>query len=83
MRVVSLVYAAPTGPPLHSYQISKYVQGYRSYGVHKDASTNGRRADRYIPEPIGRGIKINYEKVEIIPFGVKPSSQLSILATKV
>ena len=42
VRVVSLLCDAPTGPPVNSYQIlSKYVQGYRSYGAHKDASTDG------------------------------------------
>ena len=64
MRVVSLACDAPTGPPLHSYQIlSKYVQGYRSCEAQKDASTDRLtdrcHADRYIPEPIGRGIKTN------------------------
>ena len=61
MRVVSLACDVPTGPPLHSYQIlSKYVQGYLSYGVHKDASTDGQTDAVLIaisPEPIGRGIK--------------------------
>ena len=52
VRVVSLACDVPTGPPLHSYQIlSKYVQGYRNYGAHKHASTDGwtdgRHADRY------------------------------------
>ena len=43
VRVVSLACEAPTDPPLSSYQIlSKYVQGYRSYGAHKDASTDGQ-----------------------------------------
>ena len=43
VRNVSLACDAPTGPPLHSYQIlSKYVQGYRSYGAQKDAFTDGR-----------------------------------------
>ena len=38
--VVSLARDMPTGPPLHSYQIlPKYVQGYQSYGAHKDEST--------------------------------------------
>ena len=50
VRVISLACNVPTGPPLHSYQIlSKYVQGYLSYGANKDASTDGRHADRYIP----------------------------------
>ena len=39
-RVVSLAWDAPTGPPLHSYQIlSKYVYGYQSYGGQKDEAT--------------------------------------------
>ena len=58
VRVVSLACATPTGPPQHSYQIiSKYVQGYRSYGAHKDAfmdrrtggQMDGCHADRFIP----------------------------------
>ena len=51
----------PSGPPLHSYQIlSKYVLVYQSYEGHKDASTDGHHADRYIPppEPIGQGMKM-------------------------
>ena len=37
VRVVSLAHDMPTGPPLYSYQIlSKYVQGFQSYGAHKD-----------------------------------------------
>ena len=40
VRVVSLAYDMPTGPPLHSYQIfSKYVDGYQSYGEHKVKAT--------------------------------------------
>ena len=36
VRVVSLAYDKPTGPPLHFYKIlSKYVLGSQSYGVHK------------------------------------------------
>ena len=66
VTVVSLVCDAPSGPPLHSYQIlSKYVQGYRSYDAHKDASTDRRMDGRtntmlnsISPEPIGRGIKM-------------------------
>ena len=43
VRVVSLAHVMPTAPPVHSYQVlSKYVQGYRSCGAHKDASTDGR-----------------------------------------
>ena len=58
VRVVSFARDTPTGPPLHSYQIlSKYVQGYRRYGEHKDASTDGRHADRYIPLTYGSGDK--------------------------
>ena len=38
MKVVSLTYDMPTGPPLHPYQISKYLYGHQSYGAHKDAS---------------------------------------------
>ena len=66
MRVVSLAHNMPTGPPLHSYQIlSKCVKGYQSYGVHKDASSNGQKMDGWMdallitifPKPIGRGIK--------------------------
>ena len=49
-RVVSLVRNMPTDPLLQSYQIiSKYVDRYQSYGAHKNASTDGRHADRYIP----------------------------------
>ena len=62
VRVVSLACDMPTGPPLHSYQIlSKYVQGYRSYGAHKDASTDrqtdDRHADCYIPRTYRSGDK--------------------------
>ena len=58
VRVVSLARAMPTGPPLHSYQISKYVKGYQSYGVRKDAlRTDGNHADRYIPLTYRSGIK--------------------------
>ena len=40
VRLVSLAHDTPTGPPLHSYQIlSKYVQGYQSYGARKDEAT--------------------------------------------
>ena len=40
VRVVSLACNMPTGPPFHSYQIlSKYLQGYQSYGAHMDASS--------------------------------------------
>ena len=40
VKVVVLAQDTPTGPPLLSYQIlSKYVQGYQSYGAHKDEAT--------------------------------------------
>ena len=36
VRVVSLACDMLTGPPLNFYKtLSKYVLGYRSYGVHK------------------------------------------------
>ena len=36
VRVVSLAYDTPTGPPLHFYKtLPKYVLGYQSYRVHK------------------------------------------------
>ena len=61
MRVVSLACDMPAGPPLHSYQtLSKYVQGYLSYGGHKDVSKDGRMDAMLIaisPKLIGRGIK--------------------------
>ena len=39
VRVVSPAHNKPNGSPLHFYQIlSKYVKGYRSYGVYKAAS---------------------------------------------
>ena len=57
--VVSLARDAPSGPLLHSYQIlSKYVQGYRSYGAQKDASTDAMLI-AISPEPIRRGINRN------------------------
>ena len=58
VRVISLARAMPTGPPLQSYQISKYVKGYQSYGLRKDAlQTDGRHADRCIPLTYRSGIK--------------------------
>ena len=43
MRVVSLAWDMPTGPPLYSYQIlSKFVLGCQSYGAHKSASMDFR-----------------------------------------
>ena len=36
VRVISLAWDMPTGPPLHFFKtLSKYVLGYQSYGVHK------------------------------------------------
>ena len=36
LRVVSLAYDMPTGPPLHLYLISQYyLKQYGSYGLHK------------------------------------------------
>ena len=36
VRVVSLAWDTPTGPPLHPYQIlSNYLKQYGSYGLHK------------------------------------------------
>ena len=61
--VVFFVRDMSTGPPLYSYQIlSKYVYRYQSYGVHKDAPTDGQTDTMLIaisPEPIGQGIKMN------------------------
>ena len=35
VRVVSLAWGMPTGPPLHPYQIlSNYLKQYGSYGLH-------------------------------------------------
>ena len=40
VRVVPLACNTPTGPPLYSFEIlPKCLQGYQSYGVHKDEST--------------------------------------------
>ena len=36
VRVVSLAWDMPIGPPLHPYQIlSNYLKQYGSYGLHK------------------------------------------------
>ena len=36
MRVVSLAWGIPTGPPLHPHQIlSNYLKQYGSYDLHK------------------------------------------------
>ena len=42
--------------------IIKICLRYQSYGAHKDAATDGRHADRYFPEPIGREIQRVREK---------------------
>ena len=91
VRVISLVCDVSTGPPLHSYQIlSKYVQGYRSHGAHKDASTDGRtdgrHADRYIPRTCRSGDKQYTARVVLFclnVFMVILIKHLSLKITKV
>ena len=54
VRVVSLACDTPTGPALHNY-ISKYVYGYQSNGVHKDAQLCLQftfRGDNYITNTV-------------------------------
>ena len=51
--VVSLASNTPIGPPLHSCQIlPKYVQGYHSYGAHKDEYSFCFRGDKYITNKV-------------------------------
>ena len=59
-KTVRVVFACdtPTGPRLDFYKtLSKCLRISKLWSAHKDASTDGRHADRYIPRTYRLGIK--------------------------